>query len=106
MDTSRKFEEIKENNPALASGVSSPEAVFRAKINYQIQNFLYRKLSAEGEVADLARCISFNPTDYEMLSQWRKRISVLMEEIKFCKEQIWAYENNDNKRKIIPDRCL
>ncbi len=106
MNSLDKFRENEENNPSQMAGVLSDKAILQSKINYQISNYRMRVLSAQEEIADLTRCISFNSHEYLMLSEWRSRISVLLEEIKFCKNQIYAYENNNNKAKIIPDRLL
>lgn len=95
MNSKSKIEEIVEQQDLL-----------QQKIRYQVKNYLYRKLSAQEEIADLNRTLVRCDLSYEEKFTVRQRILSLKEEIAFCVGQITAYENNDNKAKIVPDRCL
>lgn len=86
--------------------VTTPEAVLAAKINSQIKSYQLRKLSAQDEYADITKVKLHSPYNLDMLSVWNRRLDQLDDEIAFCEFQIDAYQNDNNKVKIIPDRLL
>lgn len=75
-------------------------------IKREINNLKLRRALAQEKKNDLQSKVIGNFSDWEYRFSARKEISELVLEIDFLTSQIIAYENDDNKAKIIPDRLL
>lgn len=95
MNSNYKHHEIEESKGDLLK-----------KIAFQIRAYSMRKIVAQDEIADLSKCMHHNYENFEALQIWQDRNAFLKQEIEFCNKQISAYQNNDHKSKIIPDRLL
>lgn len=95
MDSNRKYQEQEQEKEDL-----------RGKIQREIHRYRVRKLLAEEEFADVSRyrdkCDMYSDERYKC----NERLKQIRDEIDFCKRQITAYVNGDDKAKIIPDKCL
>jgi hypothetical protein len=106
MNSYKKYQENNPNDDSHSGLVLDPFVVLKAKIAYQIASYRYRKLSAQNEHSELHRYGNMWDLDAQESEMIRDRKKALEEEIDFCSSQIRAYVNDDNKAKIIPDRCL
>lgn len=77
-----------------------------AKIAKAIYQYKIRKLSAGEEFADVYRYRGTLPLYSDLRYAVNKKLNDLQEEINLCNAQIKAYQENDNKAKLIPDRLL
>jgi hypothetical protein len=95
MDSNRKYHENQEASTELASAV-----------NREIYRYKLRKLLAQDEYADVVRYRD----KLELYSDLRLASNIKLKEIQaeidLCNEQIRAYQENNNKAKLIPDRLL
>ena len=106
MNSNSKYQENEQIKASESENLSGASAILQAKINNQIKGYQMRKLSAQDELSNFARVLPVDLDDYSYMADIRKRVVVLRDEIDFCKKQIIAYQTNDNKAKIIPDRLL
>lgn len=106
MNSNSKFHESVQSTETLLNSAGLTVSVMQAKINHMIKGYLYRKLSAQDELADISRVQQNDPFNADMSGVWNSRKKQLLDEIEFCNKQIKAYQENDDKAKIIPDRLL
>ncbi len=106
MNSKSKQEQMQEDQASYDLKIREASAIMAAKIQHQIKSYQLRKLSAQCEYADLFRVTPVDLDDYSYMPDIRARRVLLQQEISFCTEQIRAYQENDNKAKIIPDRLL
>lgn len=106
MNSNSKFHENEneKSSPQMFEGCSI--TILQAKINHQIKGYQLRLFCAKEEFSSLSGIQPIELDDYSYMPDIRERKKVLMSEIEFCKNQILAYQNGDNKAKIIPDRLL
>ncbi len=95
MDTNRKFQELQEEKESLA-----------AKIARKIYHYKVRKLAAGEEYADVYRYRGTLPPHSDLRFAVNRKLQEIQDEINLCNSQIKAYQENDNKAKLIPDRLL
>jgi len=95
MNSNQKHQENQETSNTLVS-----------KINEEIRKYKVRKLLAQDEYADVCRFRDKQALYSELRSGAAKKLKDILEEIELCNGQIRAYQENDNKAKLIPDRLL
>lgn len=106
MNSYDKFMEKQENNNGTPVVVVDMKVLHRAKIHHVIRGYELRVFSCQEEIKVLEQCIALGSEEYYEVYSWKSRISVLQQEVEFCERQKVAYKNNDERRKIIPDRLL
>lgn len=95
MNSNSKFHEMEEDKDNLA-----------CKIARQIYNYKVRKACASDEYADVYRYRDTLPPHSDLRFAVNQKLRDIQEEINLCNSQIKAYQENDNKAKLIPDRLL
>jgi hypothetical protein len=106
MNSNSKHQDNQQDKASEIDKISGASAIMAAKIAYQIRSYSFRLCSANfrlKELNDYSVVMREEGFDRLML---RQEIKNLKEEIRFCEIQVRAYQENDNKAKIIPDRLL
>lgn len=77
-----------------------------AKIEKEIYKYTIRRLSANEEFKDVYRYRSLLPLHSDLRYEVSRKLLEIQEEINLCNNQIKAYQEGNNKAKLIPDRLL
>jgi len=75
-------------------------------IQREINRLKLQRVLAQEKKSELQLSVMANISDRDYRFGAKKEISELVLEIEFLTQQIKAYEDNDNKAKLIPDRLL